>query len=486
MKITRCLSILLALASPAIAQQSPIETLQAERSFETRSLDSRLTLQMLLTAAGYMVAVPTLDFSKRIQDAILKFQIDHEFTPTGYLSDEEEKQLVQDAWPFLKTWGFRNLPHPTRGHPIWIPIGLNLQAEPATGGIRWRDPDAKNTVIYSYKPNRSVDTAFHKAIESFKKNGATINYSIVRSDFYAISASGADGVDSYTRYHQDGDGILGFFLMWHREELDLHMERVAVLMSGSFGASMNGSPFVEPPSLNISQENTEVSPEIQPPALPPAKRAEAPSTHESSSGTGIFATATGDILTNAHVVSECSTISVTSSDHTSAPGNVIARDQTNDLALVRTKLNPPQFAVFKPSIRLGEGIAVYGYPLSNYLSSSGNFTVGNVTALAGLGDDSRYVQISAPVQPGNSGGPVLDQAGNVVGVVTSKLNALKIMSDTQGDIAQNVNFAIKSSVASNFLESNGIKFAATVADTPMQAPDLADRARLTAVFIRCL
>ena len=60
-----------------------------------------------------------------------------------------------------------------------------------------------------------------------------------------------------------------------------------------------------------------------------------------------------------------------------------------------------------------------------------------------MGDDSRYLQISAPVQPGNSGGPLLDQDGNVVGVVSAKLNALKLMLATNGDIPQNVNFAIK-------------------------------------------
>jgi S1-C subfamily serine protease len=100
----------------------------------------------------------------------------------------------------------------------------------------------------------------------------------------------------------------------------------------------------------------------------------------------------------------------------------------------------------RASARLGEEIVVYGFPLAGLLASSGNVTTGNITALAGLGDDIRFLQISAPVQPGNSGGPVLDRNGNIVGIVVSKLDAIKTAIATQ-DIPQNVNFAIKLRVA---------------------------------------
>ena len=96
-------------------------------------------------------------------------------------------------------------------------------------------------------------------------------------------------------------------------------------------------------------------------------------------------------------------------------------------------------------------------PCSGYLSSTGNFTLGNVTSLTGMNDDTRYLQISTPVQPGNSGGPLLDASGNFVGVVTEKLNALVMMVVTK-NVPQNVNFAIKSSVAATFLESNSVGF----------------------------
>src|SRR5439155_21695916 len=97
------------------------------------------------------------------------------------------------------------------------------------------------------------------------------------------------------------------------------------------------------------------------------------------------------------------------------------------------------------AVRQGDGIVAVGFPLRGLLASGPNVTTGTISALAGLGDDSRYLQITAPVQPGSSGGPLLDQSGNVVGVVVGKLDALRV-AQAIGDIPQNVNFAINAAV----------------------------------------
>jgi serine protease Do len=126
-------------------------------------------------------------------------------------------------------------------------------------------------------------------------------------------------------------------------------------------------------------------------------------------------------------------------------------------------------------------VEAFGYPLTEVLSKSGNFTLGNVSALVGLGEDSRYLQNSAPVRPGNSGGPLLDQNGNLVGIVSAKLNALKLMVAPNGDIGQNVNFAIKSSIVASFREADG----AGAAAQPMQPADLAKQAKGVSVYVGC-
>src|SRR4029077_17049971 len=98
---------------------------------------------------------------------------------------------------------------------------------------------------------------------------------------------------------------------------------------------------------------------------------------------------------------------------------LVARDPRNDLALL---MAPTRFseavALRGASTRPGDAIVAIGYPYFGMLSSEPVITTGIVSSLGGLQDDSRFLQISASVQPGNSGGPLLDMAGNVVGVVT--------------------------------------------------------------------
>jgi Trypsin-like peptidase domain len=137
-------------------------------------------------------------------------------------------------------------------------------------------------------------------------------------------------------------------------------------------------------------------------------------------------------------------------------------------------------ALFVLAMRLSH----WAYPLSGVLATDANLTVGNVSALAGLADDSRYVQISAPVQPGNSGGPLLDASGHLVGIVTAKLNAGRVAQFT-GDIPQNVNFALKSEVARTFLDSKHIAYQTAHSDQQLSPADVGDIARPFTVYIEC-
>ncbi|MCB1510439.1 MAG: trypsin-like peptidase domain-containing protein [Hyphomicrobiaceae bacterium] len=173
-------------------------------------------------------------------------------------------------------------------------------------------------------------------------------------------------------------------------------------------------------------------------------------------GTGFFVNAKGHVVTNEHVAGSCRSIEVGYSGGLMHKANLIASDKRNDLAVLKTDLAPRAVPSIKSRIRVGDDIYTYGFPLMGLLSRTGNFTVGYVTAAAGLGDDTSRLQISAPVQPGNSGGALVDAYGNIVGVVVAKLNALVVAKYTK-DVPQNVNFAIKSSVMLGFLEANGIE-----------------------------
>jgi hypothetical protein len=107
-----------------------------------------------------------------------------------------------------------------------------------------------------------------------------------------------------------------------------------------------------------------------------------------------------------------------------------------------------------------------------------------VSALAGLRDDARYLQMTAPVQPGSSGGPLLDSGGNLVGVITSKLDALAMAKRT-GDIPQNVNFAVKTEVLEAFLRTNKVAYDVAVTDRQLSVADVGDIAKDATVKIIC-
>ncbi|ARO31010.1 peptidase PDZ domain-containing protein [Rhizobium sp. NXC14] len=215
-------------------------------------------------------------------------------------------------------------------------------------------------------------------------------------------------------------------------------------------------------------------------ALAPICLADGPT----SSGTGFAVTTDGWLLTNAHVVQACKRIEIKGRGDAADP----RIDATNDLALVRVDAAKPlQPLVFRRApTRLGEDILAIGFPLATLLSDSVKVTTGNVNALAGLRNDTRYIQISTPIQPGNSGGPVVDRDGFLMGITSATLS--KGIADEIGITAQNVNFAIRASVADLFLQSQGIagQSGDRAADQqPLSTADLADKITPSVFQILC-
>jgi len=169
-----------------------------------------------------------------------------------------------------------------------------------------------------------------------------------------------------------------------------------------------------------------------------------------SSGTGFYVSNTGHIISNHHVIEGCNTVKLTFKGK-EVSADVLAVDKMNDLAILKADLIPTKiYSVATEDASLLEDIIIAGYPLGKKVSAAIKTSKGSITALAGYGDNYSEFQTDAALNQGNSGGPIMDQKGNVVGVAVANYGK-------QSGV-ESFNFGIKSSTLKTFANANGLKF----------------------------
>ncbi len=199
-----------------------------------------------------------------------------------------------------------------------------------------------------------------------------------------------------------------------------------------------------------------------------------------SYGTGFFV-ADGVVVTNNHVIQACREVRIEGLGET----QTIGTDPAADLALLHVDHTPDRIARLRDrDPRQGESVYVYGYPLRTLLSKGAVMTEGMVNALAGVSDDQGQMQISAAVQPGNSGGPLIDRSGLVVGIVAARIRDEIVLAGA-GAVPQNVNFAVKMPALYDLLDVHGVSVARADSAPRLDAVDVADEARAYTVAIEC-
>jgi len=258
----------------------------------------------------------------------------------------------------------------------------------------------------------------------------------------------------------------------------------------------------QPPSTPSPPKQTEI---VERRETPPEKVQETEPPTTSGSGSGFFVSKLGHIITNEHVVRGCGSVTVGDNSKTQVTVSVLETDRRNDLALLKISSMQMASAETKSLIRklgitvvplasdgllrsedveLGESVLVAGYPYGDIFSNTIKVTGGMVSANRGFGDDTGQFQMDAAVQPGNSGGPIYDENGNIVGVVIAQLNKLKV-AKAIGSLPENVNFGIKASNVRQFLTSSGLPTKWSKRSKRMSTKQLAKIAKNQTVMVVC-
>jgi TPR repeat protein len=235
---------------------------------------------------------------------------------------------------------------------------------------------------------------------------------------------------------------------------------------------------------------------------PPKK---SPLPKSATSGSGFFVSKLGHVITNQHVVNKCRKVTVGDNANKQVTANVLETDRRNDLALL--KISSMQMAsaetktlvaklgltvtplasqglLRSDSVELGEDVVVAGFPFGDIFSNTIKITKGVVSAKRGLGNDSGQFQIDAAVQKGSSGGPIYDENGNIIGVVVSQLNKLKV-AKAIGSLPELVNFGIKASTVKQFLNSSGLPSSWSKRTKRMTTKAIAKIAENQTVMVMC-
>lgn len=433
------------------------------------SVEIRKGVQNALIWSGNYNGVVDGVIGPATRAAIRNFQRQNGFPATGYLTGNEIAVLEAARVAAVDAAGFRVIEDYESGIRIGLPLGMFRRGETTAPVVEFDPLPGRPAAFASLFSLWGDKVDFRGIFGMMKREAGPDPYAVVKEGWFVVSGTN-DGWSTYAYGWAGYGAIKGFLLGWPSS-----MEQVFRPISVAMYNSFEPIPGIVLDAGAVSGNTATMSDEVAPDA--PAS-----DTGVIATGTGFVVDGAGRILTNAHVIEGCTSIGIGQN----IPAYVIAANEGVDLALIQTESGSwPAFARFaaRPA-RLNTDVTVLGYPLHGLLGGL-NVTRGSVSAGAGLGNDPLRFQITAAVQPGNSGGPVLNRQGAVVGVVQSKLDAV-VVADVIGDIPQNVNFAIRGSAAMVFLAQHGVKFELAGSGETLAPAELAEQARRYTVLVRCL
>ena len=307
-------------------------------------------------------------------------------------------------------------------------------------GLTWAAEDASLSVSYAFASD-SETRAIHGDLQAVELPGGAPFHS-ESADQIVTSVTLPDGSTAYLR----SDSIAGGFITLMLTADPGQLQRMA-LIALSFLPGQTPDLALPDGGILASLDGALAGAEPARPRVVDLNPKDA-----SSTGTGFYIS-DGFMVTAAHVANDCKAMSL-------ADGSPVATrrmDRDLDLAVLEPALKSATWLNLSPDAapHLGETVYALGYPYLGLLNQGLSVTGGNVSALGGIDVGEVRIMVSAPVQPGNSGGPLITSSGDVVGVVVSRIDDMNIFDQT-GTLPQNMNFAVPPKALIDFLDNAGV------------------------------
>jgi serine protease Do len=418
------LFLVVMLASPALADFQ-----SSKRQYESQNYNDRIFLQVALILTGDYNGLADGIFGQNTYRSLLSFQREMGYRQTGVLTRAQRERLNQRAAAIYAELGVEFVEDAEAGVSLPIPTSVVSRQGRTERGSIWASPrdDIEIETVGIPADEQSYFDIYSRMIA--ERPARQVTYSTVQNGFFVVSGI-LDGRNFYLKFSDLGTDTRGFSISWS-PEADVLGARLSILL-----ASL-ASP--------LSRQNTGA-----PGQQTARKDREAEAQETVAFGTGFFVSREGLVVTNAHVVESCSSIAVL--QYPLASVNLLGKDEDKDLALLLLDgATPAAIATLRRSPpSLGEPVVIAGFPLAAFMGNELQVNPGSVNSEAGvLGDETRF-SITASVQVGNSGGPVLDKYGRVIGVVVSKLNEVRMLTELGASLS-NYNFAIQNDILLEFL-----------------------------------
>ncbi len=393
----------------------------SSRWYKSKSEDDRTLIQVSLILLGHYKGLVDGVFGRNTYNALTAYERVAHGYGDGVLSADQLTQLELGAYEVYEAFGFEDLEDEVTGMRLPVPVNLTPSSSRAKWGTHWEAWDRGVELETLAIPE--TDTSFESLYRRLRTAGRrVITYDVKRQDMFVLSGHLADK-SFYTAFVRSRGTSFGYSVSWERQYHDVGSV-LSVFLASAFQVPSQG-PRYDPPAKSAPEERS-----------------------DPSTGSGFSISTSGMIVTNAHVVENCSAIEVAGHGRAS----LLSSDEEKDLAIIRVAGRTPSFARIEGrDLALGQEVVVVGYPLSPLMGDALTVSPGYVGNLTGLFGDEAGFTVDGNIQPGNSGGPVVDMSGHVVGVARGKLPEALLL-EVVGTTGGSLGFAIGAETLLDFLE----------------------------------